>query len=73
MFYLKAIVTACAVLALAGCSEHYRYPCQNPAKQGTAECSPDVCALTDMCPGKPEVPVVEQPQEQVIEKEGDCK
>ncbi len=73
MFYFKAILTACAVLAMAGCDERYRYPCQDPAKQGSAECSPEICASTDMCPGKPETPVVETPQKPVIEKEGDCK
>jgi uncharacterized lipoprotein len=73
MFHIKAILTVCAVLALAACSDRYRYPCQDPANQGLEECSPAICAVTDMCPSKLETPVVETPQEPVIEKEGDCK
>lgn len=37
---LKATLTLLALSALAGaCSDAYRYPCQDPTKANTAECS----------------------------------
>ena len=38
----KHLLTALALSALAGaCGDTYRYPCQDPAKANTAECSCD--------------------------------
>ena len=48
---MKFIVTALAVLVLAGCDlEVYRYPCQNPDNWDTAECQKPLCEGSRTCP-----------------------
>jgi hypothetical protein len=38
-------------ITLSGCGYdgHYRYPCQDPANWGTAECIPPVCEASGSC------------------------
>jgi hypothetical protein len=71
MIHMKAILAASALFALAGCSDQYRYPCQDPAKMGLEKCSPQVCSLTDMCPDR----IVEEESQPIheVENKGDCK
>ena len=44
-----ALVVASAVFAIAGCSDQYRYPCQDPANQGKPECTPPECVADGTC------------------------
>lgn len=37
-------------LLIAGCSEHYRYPCQDPANWNSPECQRPVCEPEGICP-----------------------
>lgn len=39
-----------AVLALAGCEQHYRYPCQDPANWDKAICQAPLCEVNRDCP-----------------------
>jgi len=43
------LVVASAVFAIAGCSDQYRYPCQDPANQGQPECTPPECVADGTC------------------------
>jgi len=43
------LVTAFAIFAIAGCSDQYRYPCQDPANQNSKECKPPVCEADGTC------------------------
>jgi hypothetical protein len=47
MKYLALILTA---LALVGCEDRYRYPCQNPDNFAKPECQKPKCLFTQMCP-----------------------
>jgi hypothetical protein len=37
---------------LVGCSDHYRYPCQDPANKDKAECNPPACEVDGTCYNK---------------------
>lgn len=39
------------LITLSGCGYdgHYRYPCQDPANWGTAECIPPICEASGSC------------------------
>lgn len=39
-----------AVLLLAGCSDTYRYPCQDPENWGKKECQKPYCSANGTCP-----------------------
>ena len=43
------LVVASAVFAIAGCSDQYRYPCQDPTNQGKPECTPPECVADGTC------------------------
>lgn len=45
---------------LAGCEEHYRYPCQNPDNFQKLECQKPKCLFTQMCPEYMVAPVLEK-------------
>ena len=45
-----AILIVC-VLLLSGCSDQYRYPCQDPANQANTECTPPECEADGTCTG----------------------
>ena len=38
-----------SVLALVGCSDSYRYPCQDPANFSSPSCNPPVCEANGTC------------------------
>ena len=44
------LVVASAVFAIAGCSDQYRYPCQDPMNWEKEECKPPICTATGTCP-----------------------
>jgi hypothetical protein len=46
---MKAILVLAVALLLAGCENRYRYPCQNPANWGKAECNNEVCKAEGEC------------------------
>jgi PBP1b-binding outer membrane lipoprotein LpoB len=37
-------------ILLAGCSDRFRYPCQDPKNWETPECKPPICTATGTCP-----------------------
>ena len=49
-----------AVLLLAGCQDHYRYPCQNPDNFYKAECQKPKCLFTQICPEYLVAPILEK-------------
>lgn len=46
---MKAILVLAVALLLAGCEDRYRYPCQNPANWGKAECNNEICKAEGEC------------------------
>lgn len=47
---MKKVLTAVtAVMMLAGCSEAYRYPCQDPENVAKPECVPPQCEIEGGC------------------------
>lgn len=48
------------LLALAGCQDRYRYPCQNPDNFAKAECQKPKCLFTQMCPEYLVAPILEK-------------
>ena len=48
------------VVFLAGCQEHYRYPCQNPDNFYKPECQKPKCLFTQMCPEYLVAPILEK-------------
>lgn len=47
MRYLAIIA---AIMALAGCEDEYRYPCQNPDNFHAPDCQKPKCQFTQQCP-----------------------
>jgi hypothetical protein len=45
----KYILVMIGFLALAGCEERYRYPCQDPKHHDSAECKKENCEITRTC------------------------
>ena len=63
-----------ALLAVVGCQDHYRYPCQNPDNFWKPECQKPKCLFTQQCPEYLVAPILEkqvngqqQPQPQASE------
>ena len=38
------------LVALTGCEDRFRYPCQDPQNWEKAECKPPICSATATCP-----------------------
>lgn len=47
---VKILAAAIAVLALAGCQERYRYPCQDPVNWEEKMCKKPYCSANGTCP-----------------------
>ena len=45
---MKAVMLTLSLL-LVGCSDHYRYPCQDPANWKKEECNRPACEANGMC------------------------
>jgi hypothetical protein len=45
---MKYMITI-TLLALAGCSDSYRFPCQDPANWNKVHCNPPVCEANGTC------------------------
>lgn len=41
---------ALSLLLVTGCSDHYRYPCQDPANWNSEECQRPQCEAEGICP-----------------------
>lgn len=48
------------LLALAGCENSYRYPCQNPDNFHKPECTKPRCLFTQDCPEYLVAPILEK-------------
>lgn len=76
---MKIITLLAFVLFLAGCEEHYRYPCQDPKNWNDEQCKKPYCSANGTCPEDlahylkdGQKPQTVAPQ-QVKENKGACK
>jgi hypothetical protein len=46
---IKYIVASLSLLAIIGCSDQYRYPCQDPKHHSSPSCNPPVCEASGTC------------------------
>ncbi len=46
---MKAVMLTLSLLLVAGCSDTYRYPCQDPANWKKEECNRPACEADGMC------------------------
>lgn len=60
----KLSILIVAMLALVGCEDTYRYPCQDPENKEKPECNRPMCEADGMCydklNGLPEQPPVQE-------------
>jgi len=47
---MKAVILALLLSLVAGCSDHYRYPCQDPTNWDSKECQRPICEAEGVCP-----------------------
>ena len=45
----KEVIYAILFVVLTGCSDVYRYPCQDPENQAKAHCTPPECVADSTC------------------------
>lgn len=57
---MKQLTLLLVTLALAGCQDRYRYPCQNPENFAHADCQKPKCLFTQMCPEYLVAPILEK-------------
>jgi hypothetical protein len=48
------------LLALVGCEDRYRYPCQNPDNFHKPDCQKPKCLFTQQCPEYLVAPILEK-------------
>lgn len=48
---MKVVICCLSLLALAGCQDQYRYPCQDPDNWAKKECQPPACSANGTCTG----------------------
>lgn len=66
-------------MSLVGCTDRFRYPCQDPDNWENAECKKPICEVTRTCPEmilkakNISTAPVATPVEKKIDKKGDCK
>jgi hypothetical protein len=46
----ELIIAGIAALMMTGCSDRYRYPCQDPTNWDTQECKKPFCSADGTCP-----------------------
>jgi hypothetical protein len=46
----EILVMSVLLVALTGCDDRYRYPCQDPLNWENAECKPPICTAAGTCP-----------------------
>jgi len=47
---MKTIAAVTLSMLLAGCSQQFRYPCQDPENWDKTECKPPICEVNRDCP-----------------------
>lgn len=47
---MKKVLLITALIALAGCEQRYRYPCQDPSNWDKEECKKPICEINRDCP-----------------------
>jgi hypothetical protein len=57
---MKLIALIVAMLALVGCEDRYRYPCQNPDNFHKPDCQKPKCLFTQQCPEYLVAPILEK-------------
>ena len=57
---MRNLVPILFLLALMGCEDRYRYPCQNPDNFAKAECQRSKCLFTQQCSDYLVAPVLEK-------------
>lgn len=57
---MKIIALIVAMLALGGCEDRYRYPCQNPDNFHKPDCQKPKCLFTQQCPEYLVAPILEK-------------
>lgn len=65
MMKLKFPFAALLLFAMSGCSDHYRYKCQNPQNFHKEFCQKPICQFSQTCPEYIIAPVLEKQIEQV--------
>ncbi len=73
---MKYIIAA-LLLTLAGCNEHYRYPCQDPDNWDKQYCKKPYCSANGTCPEDlthyEKDKVHGQPPVEAAPSKGECK
>jgi hypothetical protein len=69
------IITLIALMSLVGCSDRFRYPCQDPANWNSTVCKKPECEITRTCPEMilKANNISTEPVEKKTDKKGDCK
>jgi hypothetical protein len=57
---MKIALLVLALVALVGCEDRYRYPCQNPDNFHKPECQKPKCLFTQQCPEYLVAPILEK-------------
>jgi hypothetical protein len=57
---MKHIALILTLLALVGCEDRYRYPCQNPDNFHKPDCQKPKCLFTQQCPEYLVAPILEK-------------
>ena len=57
---MKIALLVLALLALVGCEDRYRYPCQNPENFHKPDCQKPKCLFTQQCPEYLVAPILEK-------------
>ena len=57
---MKFVLFLLSALALTGCEDQYRYPCQNPDNFHKPQCQKPKCQFTQQCPEYLVAPVLEK-------------
>ena len=54
---VKSIMTMLSMcLVVNGCTENFRYPCQDPKNWDSEDCKPPICTATGTCPDDVRLP-----------------
>jgi hypothetical protein len=57
---MKTALLVLALVALVGCEDRYRYPCQNPDNFHKPDCQKPKCLFTQQCPEYLVAPILEK-------------
>ena len=60
VYTIVGILVGLIFVALTGCQDVYRYPCQNPDNFYKADCQKPKCLFTQQCPEYLVAPILEK-------------